>query len=684
MIGLGKVNGGVETSGSSAVFKVLRWVFFLILVAAAVMLLGGSAVWHLLGLTDDLTIEGRSEVVAERPVGLGVGWPTYGGDEGGNRFSIAGQITPENVDQLEVAWTYQTRALDDPERAKNDTSFQMTPILVEQHLIMCSPFNEIMAVDAVTGEEIWHHDPGVSLGRNPGNEYNCRGVAYWNDDQADPDAVCASRVFAATVEAKIIAVDAQTGDTCDDFGFAGEVQIEPSLSLRWPGEFQITSAPVIIGDVIVTGTSIGDNLRTDAPLGVVHAFNARTGAPVWNFNPIPIDSERVGHANVWSTMSVDTERGLVFLPTSSPSPDYFGGDRPGNNEYANSVVALNGETGEVVWSYQIVHHDVWDYDLPAQPGLYQITREGETHDVVAQVTKMGLVFVLDRDTGEPFLPVEERPVPQGGVEGEVLSETQPFPTQTPPIVPNSLDPNEAFGVTIWDKMACANELKALRQDGLYTPPTLDGSLAYPFTGGGANWGSAAFDPARNLLVINMNNMAQSMRLYPEVERRDQVDSLKHDAEFAPMEGAPYSMSRRPILSPLGLPCSAPPWGVIAGVDLESGEIVWRHPIGTTEDLAPGGLALELGTPAFGGPIITAGGLIFIAGTLDNYLRALDVETGKELWKGRLPAGGQATPMTYIRDGRQYVVIAAGGHAKSGTKTGDHVVAFALPERKSQQ
>lgn len=657
--------------------RVIRRLLTVLLLLGLISVLGGTAFWYLIGFGDDLAIEGSSEIVAEPPEGLGAGWPAWGGDEGGNRYSDLTDVTPDNVSSLEVAWTYRTGALDDPERAKNRTSFQVTPILAEDLLIFCSPFNEIIAIDPATGEEEWHHDPGVGLGRNPGNEYNCRGVAYWKDSTANASDVCASRAFTATVEATIIAVDARTGEICEDFGALGTVGIEPSLALEWPGEFQITSAPVVIGDIIVTGTSIGDNVRTDAPLGVVHAFDTRTGAPVWSFNPIPNDSETVGHANVWSTMSVDSERGLVFLPTSSPSPDYFGGDRPGNNEHANSVVALNGETGEVVWAYQIVHHDVWDYDLPAQPGLYQITREGVVHDVVVQVTKMGLVFVLDRDTGEPFHPVEERPVPQRGVEGELLSPTQPFPTVPEPVLPLDIDAQDVFGVTLWDRMACTNRVKKLRYDGLYTPPTLDGTLAFPFTGGGANWGSAAFDPTRNLLVINMNRVIQDVYLYPAAESRSELTELRDSAEFAPMTGASYSMSRDVILSPLGLPCLSPPWGIIAGIDLDSGEIVWRHSIGTTEDLA-GGLALELGTPSFGGPIITAGGVIFIAGTMDNYLRALDVATGEELWKGRLPAGGQATPMTYSKDGRQYVVIAAGGHAKSGTQQGDYLMAFALP------
>jgi quinoprotein glucose dehydrogenase len=670
----------------------LRIIATLVFTFIAISLLGGSVIWSVLGLADDLTIEGRSEQVRPDVSGSGEGWQSYGGDKGGHRFSNAEQITPENVKTLDVAWIFKTGALDGRDEVKNRTAFETTPILVEDSLVFCTQFNVVIAVDPQDGSEKWRYDPKIPIDGQPANQFTCRGVSYWQDANADATASCATRLFTGTVDARLISLDAKTGKLCGDFGEGGSVQIEADIALRWPGEFQITSAPVIIGDIVVTGSAISDNLRTEAPLGTVHAFDARTGEMVWRFNPVPRDpadparatwagnsAGKVGHANVWSTMAVDEARGLVFLPTSSPSPDYYGGDRIGDNRYANSVVALNGQTGEVVWHFQTVHHDLWDYDLPAQPGLYQVWRDGKAHDVVAQVTKTGLVFVLDRDTGEPFLPVEERAVPQGDAEGEVYSPTQPFPVNTPPLVPNTLDPKNAFGITLWDKRSCVAQINGLRAEGLYTPPSAQGTLSYPFTGGGANWGSAAYDPSRNLLIINMNNIAQSVTLHPNEKVTAERKELSHDAEFAPMEGAPYGMSRRVLLSPVGLPCSPPPWGMLAGVDLDSGEIVWRQTIGTTEDLAPGGLALKLGTPAFGGPIVTAGGLVFIAGTLDDYLRAFDVETGQELWKGRLPAGGQATPMTYMWKGKQYVVIAAGGHSSSGTRLGDHVVAFALPD-----
>lgn len=659
----------------------------IVLVAAAVSLLGGTAIWQLGGPSNDLSIRGDAAVVAEAPAELGDGWPAYGGDAGGSRYSAAAQITPDNVGQLQMAWTYRTRAFEGREAGRERSAFETTPILAEDSLIFCTQFNDVIGLDPGTGAERWRHQENVALDRRPGNQYTCRGVSYW---RGAGEGACASRVFMGTVDARLIALDAKTGAPCEEFGEHGVVQIEPSVQLRWPGEFQITSAPAVAGDVIVVGSSISDNVRTEAPLGTVHAFDARTGRERWRFNPVPRDpadparaswggnsADIVGHANVWSSMSVDAARGLVFVPTSSPSPDFFGGNRAGDNNYADSVVALNAATGRVAWHFQTVHHDVWDYDLPAQPGLYRVWRDGAFHDVVAQVTKTGLVFVLDRDTGAPVLPVEERAAPQNGAEGEVLSPTQPMPVDTPPLVPNLVEPSDAFGVTLWDRLACENAIRSLRREGLFTPPSTQGTLIYPFNGGGANWGSAAYDPRRNLLVINMSNVAHRVQLFANRTEGEAAEAIDEASEFAPMEGAPYGLTRAPLLSPLGLPCTPPPWGVLAGVDLSTGRIVWRRPFGTTQDLAHG-LALPLGTPSFGGPIVTAGGVGFIGAAMDDYLRAFDVATGAELWKGRLPAGGQATPMTYEWQGRQYVVIAAGGHARLGTRLGDYVVAYALP------
>ncbi len=673
--------------GKSTYLKPVLWGAVLFVVAS---ILGGSAIWAALGLSGDLDVEGRALPVRQVDAQFGNGWAAYGGDAKGNRYSSARQITAENVPSLAIAWEFRTGALTRRAVDRERTAFETTPILVDDRLIACTQFNEIIALAPDSGRELWRFDPRVPTDGRPANQFTCRGVSHWSAPEP-ADVECASRVFMGTVDARLVAVDTVTGKPCSGFGENGFVTIEPSLSLRWPGEFQITSAPAILGDVVITGSAIGDNLRTDAPVGVVHAFDARTGEPLWTFNPVPRDpddrqratwagdsADRTGHANVWSTISVDEDRGLVFLPTSSPSPDYYGGNRVGDNRYANSVVALDGLTGKVAWHFQTVHHDLWDYDVPAQPGLYQVWKDGEAHDVVAQATKTGLVFVLDRETGEPFLPIEERPVPQGAVEGEVLSPTQPFPARTPPLVRTTLSPADAFGLTLWDRLECARLIGSLRREGLYTPPSEQGTLAYPFTGGGANWGSAAFDPSRNLMIVNMSNIGSFVKLARKSGGEARANAIEDGAEYAPMEGAPYSMTRAPVLSSLGLPCTPPPWGILAAVDLATGELVWRRTLGTTEDLA-GGLAFPFGTPAMGGPIVTASGLVFIAAAMDDYLRAFDVATGEELWKGRLPAGGQATPMTYEYGGRQYVVIAAGGHGTAGTRLGDTLVAFALPE-----
>jgi quinoprotein glucose dehydrogenase len=666
-----------------------------VLLAGLASLAGGSMIWWMLGVRDDLAIEGRAQAVAPPDPAATTGWPTYGGDSGGSRYSAAAQINRETVAGLDVAWTYRTRTFDRPGRDMGDTAFEATPILAGDKLVLCTPYNEVIAIDPGTGEELWRHDPGVDPGRNPGNQYVCRGVSQWTDTLAPAGAPCRDRIFTGTVDGRILALDLANGKPCSGFGTRGEVSVAPDMPLIWLGEFQITSAPAVVGDIVVTGSAISDNNRVAAPHGKVFGIDARTGEKKWIFDPIPRDpadparatwggtsADTTGHANVWSTISVDPKRGWVFLPTSSPSPDFFGGLRPGNNDRANSVVALEAATGRVVWSFQTVHHDVWDYDVPAQPGLYTITLNGAPREVVVQATKTSLLFVLDRDTGEPVIPVEERPTPQGGVPGEALSPTQPFPTRPAPIAPDRIGKAGAFGVTWFDKQACAKRLGGLRAEGLFTPPTEQGTLIMPFNGGGSNWGGIAFDASRNLAIVNVSNLAHEVRLIPP----DSVASLEYAREYddvSPQTGAPFAMTRDVVLSPLGLPCNPPPWGMLAAVDVAKGEIVWRRVIGDTRDLAPFGLAIKTGTPNLGGPMVTAGGLVFLAATFDSQLRAFDIETGKMLWSDTLPASGQATPMTYVWEGRQYVVLASGGYGNFDSPMGDYVTAWALPQDASR-
>ena len=611
------------------------------------------------------------------------GWPHYGGDAGGTRYSSAAQITPANVDGLRRQWLYRTGDAQRRDAAlMRRIKFETTPILVDDKLVLCSAFNEVIALDPGNGRERWRFDPKVATDRRPANRYNCRGVAQWRDPQAKPDAACATRIYTGTVDARVIALDARDGRPCADFGSAGTVQIDPG-ALRWPGEFQITSAPVVAsvgnGGIVVVGSAINDNGRAAAPSGRVRAFDARSGALRWSWEPMASSTsaaETPGGGNVWAPMSVDEARGLVFLPTSSPSPDFFGGLRPGDNRHSDSVVALNLVDGSLAWAFQVVKHDVWDYDLAAQPTLATLPIAGALRDVVIQATKQGLVFVLDRATGVPVYPVEERAVPQGGAPGETLSPTQTFPVDVPPLVPSKLDPNQAFGVLGFDRARCRERIEALRNEGLYTPPSLQGTAIYPFTGGGVNWGGVAVDPA-GVVYVNTTRAVQVVTLIPR-ERFDAVRAANPGKEVSPQTGTPFGMHRELLVSPLGMLCNPPPWGTLAALDLKSRRIVWEKRLGTTEEVAPLGLALATGMPNFGGPVATAGGLVFIGAAMDRYLRAFDAASGAELWRGRVPAAPMATPMTYVWQGRQFVVVAAGGHGEAGAATSDAIVAFALP------
>jgi len=618
----------------------------------------------------------------------GLDWPTYGGDQGGTRYSAAREITTANIDALRVEWSVRTgdMARRAPALMKR-IKFETTPVLANDKLVLCTPFNEVIALDPGTGRELWRFDPAVATDRRPANRYNFRGVAQWRDADAPPAAPCAHRIFTGTVDARLIALDARTGQRCAAFGTNGEVMLDTG-ALRWPGEFQVSSAPVVAGGVVIVGSAINDNGRAAAPSGKVRAFDARTGTPKWTWDAIPRAAadpaaatwgegwRSAGAANVWAPMSIDEARGLVFLPTSSPSPDFFGGLRPGANRHANSVVALHVADGRMAWAFQITKHDVWDYDVPAQPTLTTLNLDGVARDVVVQGTKQGLLFVLDRDTGAPVFPVEERAVPQGGAPGEALSPTQTFPVGMPALVPQRLRPEDAFGFTPYDRNACRQRIEALRNDGLYTPPTTQGSLLFPFTGGGVNWGGLAVSPA-GVVVVNTSRAAHVVTLIARADF-DAAKAAEPDREISPQTGTPFGMRRSLLTSPFGAPCNPLPWGAIAALDLTTRRMLWEVPLGTTEELSAVGIALHTGTPNFGGPLATAGGLVFIGAAMDRYLRAYAATSGAELWRGRLPAAGMATPMTYVWQGRQYVVIAAGGHGEAGAATNDAVVAFALP------
>lgn len=624
-----------------------------------------------------------------------VGWAHYGGDAGGSRYSPLAEVNRDNVDRLEVAWTYRTGDVSDGETYGRKSAFEATPVLFEGRLYLPTVFSRVVALNPETGSELWSHDPGMDLSERYSEHLTARGVAAWRDAEAAPEMPCSARIFFATLDARLLALDAGTGAPCEDFGETGVVELKtPLVGDIEPGEYLVTSPPVVAGGVVVVGSALGDNRRVEVERGTVRGFDARSGELRWHWDPVPEGPEdpmwtaweresaqRTGAANAWAPLSADLARGLVFVPTGSASPDFYGGERPGPNPYANSVTALDAASGKVVWTFQAVHHDLWDYDVSSQPSLVTMRRDGKSIPAVVQATKMGHLFVLHRETGEPLFPVEERPVPSSPVAGESAWPTQPFPVRPRPLQPETMTADSAWGFTWIDRDACRKKLAGLRSEGMFTPVSTEPTLQYPSLIGGANWGSVAIDTVRQLLVVNQSRMASWTRLVPRENYEAEASEPDREGSFTEQSGTPYGINRDGgITSPFGAPCTPPPWGTLTGVDLVTGDVLWEVPLGTIRDLAPVPLPLRLGTPNLGGSIVTAGGLVFVGAAMDDYLRAFDVETGEELWKGRLPAGGQATPMTYrLAGGRQTVVIAAGGHGGLETTLGDHVVAFALPE-----
>jgi quinoprotein glucose dehydrogenase len=619
-------------------------------------------------------------------------WPAYGHDSGGQRFSPLTAINRQNVKSLKIAWTFRTGDAYEPKYGR-PTAFEATPLYIDGKLYIGTPLGRVIALDPVTGKQIWAYDSKIPRDRGYGDFAN-RGVSTWQSGKAP------RRIFIATIDAHLIALDAATGQPCADFGDNGIVNLRNGLRIAPHnyGDYEETSPPAIVGNTIILGSGVADNGSVNQASGEVRGFDAISGKLKWTFDPIPQDpkatgadtwkngsAQRTGAANAWSVIAADPQRNLVFLPVGSASPDFYGGERLGNNLFANSLVALRADTGERVWYFQTVHHDLWDYDVASPPILFDVHKNGKTIPAVGVGSKTAHFFILNRETGEPIFGVEERSVPASDTPGEVASPTQPFP-----VAPHALSPqgkltaDNVWGSTEEDKKWCREEVGKLRSEGVFTPPSLHGTLLLPGNIGGMAWGGAAFDPTHHLVIIPTNNMATEVFLIPRADfmsERTAGRNFNGDWEFAPMLGTPYGMKRRTLRSPMGSFCNPPPWGMLNAVDSDTAEIKWTVPLGQFPPLggAPGGPP-EFGSIALGGPIVTAGGLIFMAGTLDPAIRAFDVTNGKELWKGDLPTSARATPMTFQGpNGKQYLVTVAGGHGiRGGPALGDYVVAFTLP------
>ncbi len=604
-------------------------------------------------------------------------WAYYGHDAGGQRFSPLTEVNRANVGKLQVAWTFHTGDINDGKRGQR-SGFETTPLYIDGRLYLTTPFNRVIALEPTTGHQLWAYDPKIDLAGEYGDGMISRGVAAWRDPRGGKGGACTLTLYEATLDARLVAVDAATGKPCAGFGAAGEVSLRDVPNFE-AGPYHMTSPPAVVDDTVIVGSAINDNTRVDMASGVVRAFDARSGRLKWSWQPLePHPGVKSGAANAWSVMTVDPKRHLVFIPTGSASPDYYGGLRPGDNHWANSVVAIDARTGRLAWGFQLVHHDLWDYDVASPPMLTTIEHAGRKVEVVIAANKSGFLYVLDRDTGKPVFPVEERSVPQSTVDGEVTSPTQPFSVGLPTLAPQSLDAGQVFATSAADKAACKATLAKLSGLSIFSPPSVQGVLAVPGNVGGPNWSGFAFDPTRGLLIANTNNFPYVVKLIP---RADFKWSPGGDlgAESGTQKGAPYAMSRAPFLSPSGVPCAPPPWGMMTAIDLNKGTLRWRTPFGGMSEINASFAGFKPGGSVnLGGAITTAGGLVFVGASIDRRFHALDIDTGKELWTAELPASAHAMPMTYSAGGTQYVVIAAGGSAKLGQeKQGDALVAFAL-------
>ncbi|MBU0892723.1 MAG: membrane-bound PQQ-dependent dehydrogenase, glucose/quinate/shikimate family [Gammaproteobacteria bacterium] len=672
-------------------------------------------------------------------------WHAYGRTGGGQRYSPLDQIDPANVAKLQVAWEHRTGDMRGQPGDPEETTFQVTPLKIDNRLFLCTPHQSVIALDATTGAALWRYDPQIQ-GELALQHLTCRGLSYRpatattaapagnanahpavanavptqpatatlelassipntprNPSAGQPIAArsapaargdCDAKLYMPTADGRVLALDPETGAVCTNFGNGtGQIDLWANMPNVKPGSYYSTSPVVVAKDLLIVGGTVLDNVSTQEASGVIRAFDATTGALVWNWDagnpentaPLPVGERYTPNSpNSWSISSVDAALGMVYVPLGNQPPDQWGGNRSEAAEkYSSSVVALDLATGKVRWVFQTVRHDLWDYDVPSQPSLIDLTVNGQTIPALVQPTKQGELFVLDRRTGQPVLPVTEVPAPQGAAEGDYTALTQPQSALS--FAPPALTEKDMWGATMFDQLACRIAFKRLRYEGRYTPPSEEGSLIYPGNFGVFNWGSVSVDPQRQTVFATPTYLAFTSQL---VRRKDNVTHYVQGKDgpkgslpaLNENVGAPFAVKLGPFTSPLGLPCQEPPWGYVAAADLTTGKVAWMHRNGTVRDSSPLPLPFRMGVPNLGGPIMTAGGVAFLSGTLDNYVRAYDVRSGSEIWRSRLPAGGQATPMTYLgADGRQYLLVVAGGHGSLGTKAGDHVIAYALPK-----
>lgn len=610
-------------------------------------------------------------------------WDSFHGQLNAQKYSPLTQITADNVGKLTKVWEFHTGDVSDGKGDTPATVWSATPIFANDTLYIGTPFDRLIALDPGTGKEKWHYDTKSSRKALTQPVLKNRGVSYWQAKNPVTGEACQKMVYMGTVDGKLFALDADSGKPCSGFADNGVLDLNQWNTVNAKYPLSVLQPPTVVGNHLLVGWAGKDWAYAEAPPGTVFSVNAQTGKLEWTFEAIPAEiRKRTGTANVWTHMSADEANGLVYLPVSSPSPNYWGGNRVDAIPLGTSTTALDINTGKVVWSRQWVHHDVWDYDINSAPTLMDITVDGKQIPALVQATKQGFLFVVNRLTGEDVWPIEERPVPQGdgSVQGEVLSPTQPFPTKPAPLLDQSKKPEIWKLADIVGGGQCSRLWDNLTYEGMYTPPTTkgEGTLTYPDSAGGVQWGGVAFDPQKQIAIVNTSHIVQYVKLYSREDYDNADKDSGNESGFAPQEGAPYGMRLLVASNWLGMPCWQPPFGEIVALDMHTGDVKWRRPVGASQQY---GFFMpeSWGSPTIGGPAVTAGGVIFIGASMDAKVRAYSVESGEELWSDQAEAPAVANPSVYEYKGRQYVAFVAGGNTILKDQVGDQVVVYALPE-----